>query len=180
MISSVLKRAPLGLTVLFLASAVGVGASFTAPVSAEGSSCSVAALHGTYSFNAVGVAPTPPPDVLDPPVDYGPVFPLLAIGAVTFDGNGHNRGFTEENIGGLLEANTPFDGTYTLEPGPNGVGCVGTWTLQDHHTTPPFDTEPPHTFKITLARASKAFHFVTFGGGPGPVSLSGQAILDRD
>src|SRR5262245_53296470 len=102
MMSSVLKRAPLGLTVVFLASAIGVGSSFSAPVSAEGASCSVASLRGTYSFNAVGVAPTPSEDVLDPPVKYGSVFPLLAIGAVTFDGSGHNRGFTEENIGGLL------------------------------------------------------------------------------
>ena len=59
------------------------------------------------------------------------------------------------------------------------VGCIGTWTLQDHHTTPPFDTEPPHVFRVTLARESKSFHFVTFGGGPGPVSLSGTALLDR-
>jgi hypothetical protein len=160
--------------------AVGLVAAVKTSVSADGPSCSTGSLRGTYSFNAVGFAPLPPPDVLDPPVKVGESFPLLAIGEVKFDGNGHNVGFTEENIGGLLEANTPFEGTYTLAPGPHGVGCVGTWILQDHHTTPPFDTEPPHIFKITLARESKAFHFVTFGGGPGPASLSGEAELDKD
>src|SRR5512147_1676914 len=106
---------------LGLLAAVGLTVTHSRQVSAEGSWCSVAALRGTYSFNAVGFAPTPPPDVLDPPVKVGQSFPLLAIGAVTFDGHGSNRGFTEENIGGLLEANTPFEGTYTMSPGPNGV-----------------------------------------------------------
>lgn len=141
--------------------------------------CTVAALKGVYSTNAVGYAPQPPAPIPSYVINMGGSFPLQAIGSFYFDGHGHSSGYVHENVGGTLEANVPSTGTYDLQPGPLGVGCTGTWTLQDQHTLPPFDTEGPHFFKINLARAAKGFHFLTFGGGPGPAVLSGFAELDQ-
>ena len=140
--------------------------------------CDDSALKGTYTFLAVGYGPAIPPEVLPTPVSFGPSFPLQAIGSVQFDGHGNNKGFIHENVGGTLEDNVLFEGTYEVSSAPDGRGCQGTWKLQDHHRLPPFVNEPPHIFKITLSRSSNAFNFLTFGGGPGPVTLSGRAEID--
>lgn len=140
--------------------------------------CDEGNLKGTYTFLAMGYGPAIPPDVLVTPVTFGSSFPLQAIGSVEFDGRGNNKGFIHENVGGVLEDNVLFEGTYEVSLAPDGRGCQGTWRLQDHHRLPPFVNEPPHIFKITLARSMNAFNFLTFGGGPGPVTLSGRAELD--
>lgn len=149
------------------------------------SSCNLKSLKGTYSFDATGYAPAPPPDVikdqnghvLNPAVNFGTVIPLHAIGHVWFDGEGLAKGYIHENVGGIFEDSVPFNGSYELAVGPQGIGCQGKWVLQDHHRLFPFTEEGPHFFRITLAPESKGFHFVTEGGGPGPVTLSGWAPL---
>lgn len=142
--------------------------------------CDVGELKGTFSFNGQGFAPQPPAPIPPFSLNVGGAFTIADVGAVSFDGHGHSVGFTQESIGGgdITEFDIPFEGTYELHRGPHGEGCTGTWTLQDHHTTPPFDTEAPHVFKIALARASKGFHYTAVSGGPGPVALSGFATLD--
>lgn len=151
--------------------------------------CTDKALKGTYSFDAIGYAPALPPGLLvdengkplttnvsfsDP--DGLTVIPLHAIGHVTFDGRGKNVGYIHENVGGVFEDSVPFTGTYSLKPGPNGVGCQGIWYLQDDHRFFPFSEEAMHSFMITLAPESKGFHFIhRYLGADGQATLSGWA-----
>lgn len=152
--------------------------------------CNLRALKGTYSFDATGFAPALPPGLLqdengvalDTNVDFSDssltVIPLHAIGHVEFDGNGAHKGYIHENVGGAFEDNVPFTGTYTIEPGPNNVGCTGTWILQDDHRFFPFSEEGPHSFKVTLAPESKGFHYIHIAlSGSGQATLSGWAPL---
>lgn len=153
--------------------------------------CNARALKGTYSFDAVGYAPALPPGLFadedgNPLVtkvtfstpDALTVIPLHAIGHVTFDGRGNALGYIHENVGGVFEDSVPFHGTYELAVGPNGVGCQGTWILQDDHRFFPFSDEPQHSFKITLAPESKGFHFIhRYLGADGQATLSGWAPL---
>jgi hypothetical protein len=152
--------------------------------------CNLRALKGTYSFDATGFAPALPPGLLqdengvvqETNVDFSDstltVIALHAIGHVEFDGNGHHKGYIHENVGGAFEPSVPFSGTYTIEPGPNNVGCTGTWILQDDHAFFPFSEEGPHVFKVALAPESKGFHYIHVAlGGSGQATLSGWAPL---
>lgn len=175
----IMKKAIIGAVVGIL----GLGTTYlvsTVPGSAVGT-CSASKLKGTYTFDAVGYAPSLPAEIahmLETPVNFGSVIPLHAIGHAKFDGNGKVTGYIQENVGGTPEEEVPFVGEYELHAGPNGVGCTGVWKLQDSHKLEIFKNEGPHFFRITTGRESKMFHFITFGGGPGPVVLSGAANLD--
>jgi hypothetical protein len=141
--------------------------------------CNVAELRGTYSFNGLGFAEQPPAPIPQYSLDIGGAFTIQDVGAAYFDGSGHVFGFTQEAIGtDTRENGTAFEGTYELHRGPHGEGCTGTWKLQDHHVTPPFDIEPPHVFKIALARGANGFHYTTVGGPK--AALSGFATFDND
>lgn len=139
--------------------------------------CGPALLKGTWSFLTTGYGPGIPQEVFPTPVNFsGTAFPLHAIGHVRFSANGDNVGYTQENIGGSLEGDVPFTGiTLDWRKGPHGEGCQATWKLQDQHKTPPFDKEPAHLFRIVLNPKQDMFHFITFGGALGPVTLSGSA-----
>jgi hypothetical protein len=176
----------LGIGTIMLTAATGFAVMHATEARADSghghsvSRCDLGELKGTFSFNGLGFAPQPPAPIPPFSLDVGGAFTIADVGSVSFDGSGHSVGFTQESIGGgdLTEFDIPFEGTYELHRGPHGEGCTGTWTLADHHTSPPFDTEAPHVFKISLARASKGFHYTSVGGGPGPVALSGFATLD--
>lgn len=152
-----------------------VGAVFLNGARHEEVYCGPKLLKGTYSFLTTGFGPVPPQSVLATPVGVGGVLlPLHAIGHVQFAEDGTNKGYIHENVGGATEASVGFLGsTSDWGPGPNGVGCQATWTLQDAHHLAIFQNEPPHIFKIALG--NDRFEFVTFGGGPGPSVLSGFA-----
>lgn len=144
-------------------------------VSSWASHCDLRTLKGTYSFIAVGTAPTPPQDVLATPVSFGSAIPLHAVGSVVFDGKGNHKGYIQESVGGVTEMNVPFEGTYQVQVQMDDRGCMATWTLQDHHTLAPFVNEPPHVFKLAIAQESKSFYFLAVAGGPGPITISGEA-----
>lgn len=156
-------------------------------ITAAQSACSLKLLKGTYSFSNSGFAPTPPDGVIkdkygrtyNVSVSFGPVIPLQALGQVEFDGDGNQKGYIHENVGGIFEADVPFKGNYTLLPGPNGVGCTGEWVLQDQHRLYPFTEEGPHFFRIVTSRSANGFHYMLRGGGPGPAVLDGFATLDK-
>jgi len=140
--------------------------------------CDTGELRGTYSFYGLGFAMQPPPPVPAYPFNMGGAFSVQDTGAAYFDGQGHVVGTISEAVGTLQRENdTAFEGTYELHRGAHGEGCVGTWKLQDHHVTVPFDTEPPHVFKIALGRDSNGFHYTTVGGPA--AALSGFATLDN-
>lgn len=153
--------------------------------------CGPAAIKGTFSFLTTGFGTMPPQVLLPTPVGVNGVgiddgtgvirptslLPLHAIGHTKFmlDGaQAKSVGYIHENVGGTLEGPVPFEGkVYDFQPGPHGEGCWATWELLDRHYLPIFVNEPPHLFRIAIGR--DRFEFVTFGGGPGPATLSGFA-----
>ena len=78
---------------------------------ADGKTCSVTTVQGTYSFVTTGT------------LDGAP---FASVGRVTFDGKGNSQGSGTISNNGVIFRDVPFTGTYTVNPDCTGSSTVST------------------------------------------------------